>query len=148
MNLLCRIAVAAALALPALPAQAMDDPIDDPIVGTWLTPKQDSKIEIAPCGDSLCGKIVWLAKPLRDDGSPRLDVNNDNEDLKQRPILGLEIVGGFEKVEPGKWEDGRIYNPRDGETYKSKMELKGPNTLEVKGCVLFICDGQEWTRVE
>lgn len=148
MNFLCRIAALAALAVVALPAHAVDDPMNDPVVGTWITPKEDSKIEIAPCGDSLCGTIVWIDKPYDKDGLPRRDVNNQDEALKERPILGMQIVGGFEQVEPGKWKNGRIYNPRNGKTYKSNIELQGPDTLKVQGCVLFICDGQEWTRVQ
>ena len=39
---------------------------------------------------------------------------------------------------------GRIYNPRDGKTYKSKLELLDNGNIRVEGCILFICDGEDW----
>ena len=39
---------------------------------------------------------------------------------------------------------GRIYNPRDGKSYKSKLRLLDNGNLRVEGCVLFICGGDEW----
>ena len=48
----------------------------------------------------------------------------------------------------GEWEDGDIYNPRNGETYDAELEEVDANTLKVSGCVWFLCETQTWTRVE
>ena len=45
------------------------------------------------------------------------------------------------------FDDGTIWNPSDGETYSSEMQLEG-NVLKVDGCVAFICKEQTWTRVQ
>ncbi|WP_417519541.1 DUF2147 domain-containing protein [Minwuia sp.] len=140
-----RILPAAALflALSPMVVQAADDPV----VGTWWNEKKTAQITIEPCADSVCGKISWMNAPNRDDGTPKRDVNNQDEALQNRPILGMQIIGGFEKQEPGKWEDGEIYNPEDGKTYDSNLAINKDGTLAVEGCVLFFCQEQTWAPV-
>ncbi len=116
--------------------------------GVWLTEGGKSHVEIHDCGDgALCGRIVWLKSPLGKDGKPRRDRGNEDEALRDRPILGLRMVWGMEDQGGGEWDDGRIYNPNDGQTYSAEMEEIDADTLEVAGCVLFICKGQTWKRV-
>lgn len=150
-------ALAAVLLLAALPARA-----EPQVTGTWLTESGKGKVRIAPCvklagmsgvpAQQLCGAIVWLAEPLNDAGQPKTDGNNPDEALRQRPILGLPILTGFEPGdEAGVWDGGRIYNPEDGETYKSVINLKDDGAkLEVRGYVGLPMFGQSqvWTRSE
>lgn len=136
------LAILAALALPAAANSA-----DDPVVGTWWNEKKTAQITIQPCGESVCGNISWMQEPNREDGTPKLDINNDDESLRSRPILGLQIIGGFEKEESGKWDDGDIYNPQDGNTYSSNLAINEDGTLAVEGCVLFLCQAQIWSPV-
>ena len=138
----------AALMLAGLAAagSALADP-----KGVWLNERQDSRIKIYACEkdeDELCGEIVWLKNPNGDDGKPRRDVKNENESLRGRQILGLEVIKGMEYDGDGEWEDGDIYNPRNGETYDAELEEVDANTLKVSGCVWFLCETQTWTRVE
>ena len=119
----------------------------DPI-GVWLTPAGNSHIEIRLCGEKLCGKIVWFTEPHNADGTLKLDEKNKNGALRTRPLLGLELMSGFTKTGDGKWTKGRIYNPEDGQTYRSKLEVKDQDTLNVSGCVLVFCKAQIWTRVK
>ena len=116
--------------------------------GVWLTPAGNSHIEILSCGKKLCGKLVWFTEPRNADGTPKLDVKNKNVALQTRPLLGLQLMSGFTAAGDGKWTKGRIYNPEDGQTYRSKLEVKDQDTLSVSGCVLFFCKDQIWTRVE
>ena len=46
------------------------------------------------------------------------------------------------------WDDGEIYNPEDGKTYSSELEMNNPNTLKVRSCVWFFCQTQIWKRVK
>ncbi len=116
--------------------------------GVWLTPAGNSHIEIRLCGEKLCGKIVWFTEPRNADGTLKLDEKNKKEALRTRPLLGLELMSGFTETGDGKWTKGRIYNPEDGQTYRSKLEVKDHNTLNVSGCVLVFCKAQTWTRVK
>jgi uncharacterized protein (DUF2147 family) len=47
---------------------------------------------------------------------------------------------------PRKWSGGQIWDPRNDRTFASKMALSG-NRLIVAGCVLGICQRQNWQRV-
>lgn len=133
-----------ALSLYSAPALAASDPVE----GVWLTESGGAHVEIAPCEDSMCGTIIWLKEPNREDGTPKRDINNPDEANHDNPIIGLQMIRGFEKDAPGVWEDGEIYDPESGKTYDSNMLSKDANTLEVEGCVLFFCQEQTWTRIK
>lgn len=62
--------------------------------------------------------------------------------------LGEAILYGFEAdEEDGRWEDGTIVDPEADRSYDSKVRREG-DVLKVDGCVLFICQTQEWVRAE
>lgn len=119
------------------------------VAGTWATVEGKSHVLIAPCdGDKFCGTITWLKVPNNKEGNPKKDINNENEKLRERGILGIKLLKGLEMVGDSEWDDGQIYNPEDGQIYSSEMKLMDDKTLQVKGCVLFFCKEQIWTRVE
>ncbi len=137
------LAGGAMLALATQPVRAEKAPL-----GRWLTAGGKSQVEIAPCGDRLGGRIVWLKEPLDEDGKPKRDVKNKDESLRQRPILGLPLLQGFKRLEDGSWGEGSIYNPEDGDTYRSQMRLVGDDELQVEGCVFIFCKAQTWKKVK
>lgn len=116
--------------------------------GTWLTEGGKSRVMIQPCGEKICGKIVWLSESRNADGSEKLDIHNKDESLRERSIMGLELLTDFVAAGDVKWTEGEIYNPEDGKTYRSELELTDSGTLKVTGCVFFFCKTQTWTRVE
>jgi uncharacterized protein (DUF2147 family) len=81
---------------------------------------------------------------------PAVDVNNPNPDLRNRQIIGLIIMHGFHYEGDNEWEGGELYDPKTGHTYKGKMSLLLPNTLELRGYVLIPLFGRttSWTRFE
>ena len=92
----------------------------DAIVGTWLTEDGGSKVDVvvvkaADGSTSYSGRVSWLKDPTRD-GKPVRDANNDNAALRDRPILGLEILSGFKAAGAGTWTGGTLYSPRRGES--------------------------------
>ena len=137
-----KLTVAAALMAMATTAFAQD------IVGLWDT--GESRVEIYACGDLLCGRIAELDEPLDEDGNAKLDDNNPDPALRSRPILGMDLIAGFTRAGKKKWEDGTIYDPRDGKTYKCVMKLQRDGTLKVRGYVGISLFGKTvvWTRVE
>lgn len=118
------------------------------VTGVWSTVDGESHVKIEPCDDKLCGKIIWLKEPLTEKQIKKTDINNEDVNLRGQPIDGLEILKGFTKDGDNKWDDGTIYNPKDGKTYSSTLTLTKPDTLEVDGCVLIICKTQTWSRVK
>src|SRR5690242_10975806 len=106
----------------------------DSATGTWRMSNGKVTVRVMPCGAGLCGRVVALKKPHDGKGRPRLDKENPNPSLRQRPVIGLTILSNMRASGQGKWA-GTIYNPDDGNTYSSSMQLLGPSTMEVDGCV-------------
>ncbi len=121
------------------------------IEGLWLTDEGQSQIEIFRAEDGkFYGKIIWLEEPLEDDGRPKLDTENPDRALRRRPLIGLEILKGFEyDSSKSEWSGGTIYDPENGRTYSAYMRLEGNNTLRLRGYVMgmrFMGRTTEWTR--
>jgi uncharacterized protein (DUF2147 family) len=117
----------------------------------WLTQATDGRVRIGPCAghpDLLCGSIIWAKGPKGEDGRTLNDENNPDPALRSRPIVGLPILWDFHADGSGGWTGGKIYNPTEGKTYKSKIAPGRNGTLKVSGCVLVVCQTQTWTRVE
>ena len=111
-----------------------------PIVGRWLTLDGKAMVEIAPCGEAVCGRIVRVLKPRP--GGPAVDSANVDPAMRSRPMLGLTILSDV-RADRDRWR-GRIYNPETGRTYRSELTRNG-ETLNVKGCVGVLCRTQIWT---
>jgi uncharacterized protein (DUF2147 family) len=119
----------------------------DPL-GTWYTVDNDSQVRITNCGGALCGSLVWLKVPNDPaTGRPKTDKNNADASKQGRPLLGVQIVLGMKPSgTPDQWS-GDVYNASDGKTYSGSFTMTGPNTAELKGCVMsIICKSQTWTR--
>jgi uncharacterized protein (DUF2147 family) len=117
--------------------------------GIWLHANQRIKIEIVPCGDRLCGKLVWFRWPNDAQGLPLVDLKNPDPALRTRPLLGLTVLSGLRRASENAWEDGKIYNPDDGENYSAKMSINKDGSLRIRVYVLLPLFGktQIWTHV-
>jgi uncharacterized protein (DUF2147 family) len=133
------------LTSPHLSAQA------DKVVGFWLTTDKDSQVEIYQGKDGkYYGKVSWLEEP-NENGKPKVDDENPDPALQNRPILGLPLLQGFEyDREDKQWNNGTIYDPDNGKTYDCYMWFEeDPNTLHIKGYVMgmkFVGRRVEWIR--
>jgi uncharacterized protein (DUF2147 family) len=125
----------------ATPAQAAD------ALGTWYTGDKESQVRIVNCGGALCGTLTWLKEPNDPaTGRPKTDKHNADASKQSRPLLGVPIVLGMKPSGPSQWS-GEVYNASDGKTYSGSFTLTGPNTADLKGCVLSVlCKSQTWTR--
>lgn len=121
----------------------------DELLGIWLNDERDAHVKIYKCGEEFCGKIVWL-KESEEDGSPKKDRKNPKDELKERPLKGLDILTGFNYDGGRKWEDGTIYNPRDGKTYSCFLQILEDGRLKVRGFIGISLIGKTnyWTRIE
>ena len=116
------------------------------IAGVWLSGDGDGLIEIRVDGPEIAGRI--LGSPDPDPSRPKTDTLNPNPGLRERALIGLNIFTGFTYDGAGKWSGGFIYDPNSGKTYKGKLRLVGPNTLEVRGFIGISLIGrtETWTR--
>ncbi len=125
----------AAVLLVAGPALAAT-----PIAGRYVTEDGSGVIEIGRCGQTVCGKLVRILKS--EPGAPKTDVNNSDAALRSRPILGIPILSGF--TDAGSDWRGRIYDPRNGKSYKSIVSRQANGSLKVQGCIAIFCQTQVW----
>lgn len=142
-NVILALMLLATLPAPAFAQQA------DAVTGTWLNEEKDAKIQVYRSGDTYSGKLVWIARPYEDDGkTPRKDSKNADPKLRSRGLMNLVILSGF-KYDDGEWEDGKIYDPKSGKTYSSKMKLSG-NQLNIRGYVGVSMFGRTtvWTKAD
>jgi len=139
------ILIALAFLLQPIKALAQES---DAVLGVWLTQDKDSKVEIYKKNNKYHGKIVWLKEP-NENGKPKVDDDNPDVNKRKRPIMGLVLMTNFEYDEDFVWEDGEIYDPKNGKTYSCKMTLsKDKNTLDVRGYIGISLIGRTaiWTR--
>lgn len=122
----------------------------DKLVGVWQPSDGRSYVKIEKIGNKFYGKVVWLKEPLDEKGNPRMDDNNPDKSLRSTPLKGYRILKDFvynknEEI----WEDGTIYDPKNGTTYNCKIELKDDNQIEVRGYVGTAVFGRTdvWTRL-
>lgn len=141
-----------ALALASPPRESGGDAI----LGLWLTEEGKARVEVHREGDEYHGRIVWLKEPAyaADDpkgmaGRPVVDRLNHDEKLRSRPVLGLEILTRFRYAGKGEWEQGRLYDPERGKSYKGRLKLTAEGTLKLRGYIGVPAFGRtsEWRRV-
>lgn len=145
MKLFVRLSAIIALLAINITGYAQQDPIE----GIWYNEEKTSKIKIYKAkNDKFYGKVVWLKEPEKD-GKERLDENNPDKSKRDNPIIGLVLLRSFEKDDDNEYDDGTIYDPRNGKTYSCVMTLNG-DKLEVRGYVGVSWLGRtsEFTRAE
>lgn len=132
---------AAALALAIMLQGAAAGPL-----GVWRTPVDEGLVRIEQCGPAICGHVAGSSK-LR--AKPdQTDVRNPDPSQRTRPIMGLLMMKVL-PLAPGRWGEGWVYDPRNGGTFKAKIEMTPDGRLRLTGCVApLLCQTQTWTRAE
>lgn len=128
--------IATALLLAASAGLAQPQPAVSPI-GVWQNPKGTIRVRTRPCGELLCGNIVW-ASPV---------AMADAREAGVTSLIGTELLSDYRHTGRGRWT-GQVYVPDQGRRFYSTIEQKGPNDLRISGCILggLLCKRQEWTR--
>ncbi|HWV79801.1 MAG TPA: DUF2147 domain-containing protein [Hyphomicrobiaceae bacterium] len=165
-------ALAAALAIPAAEAQQPAQrkgaqaavpmppaPVPSP-QGVWIDHTGRGAVEITPCvpdaapgtpqAQNLCGRIVWMKQPNDEKGQPLRDSLNKNAARRGQPICGLQIIGDVKPQPNGSWDNGWIYDPEQGSSFDLELQLRNPETLQVKGYmgVKFLSETFVWRRAK
>ena len=111
-------------------------PNPEAIIGVWKPGSGNGLVQIYKQGDSYFGKIVWLKEPNDPaTGKPRTDVKNNDDKLRNRPILGLINVRNLKFIKENSWKEGNVYDPNTGNDYSCKVTLIDENTLELRGFI-------------
>lgn len=119
------------LAVALAPTSAMAKSLE----GRWKNGAME--IVIAPCGPSLCGRVVKASvqqqsKAQRGSGTR---------------LLGARVIDNIEPAGPGRWSADVFVASRDMNA-RGTIEQVNPNRLAVRGCVLaIICKTTHWDRI-
>lgn len=121
-------------------------------VGVWKsiddkTGEAKSEVRISESGGVLSGRVEKL---LRQGADPAARCTECRDELKDRPMVGLEIISGAKKAEGRDvWEDGKILDPETGKFYTLRLTpVEGGAKLEVRGSIGPFGRTQTWTRVQ
>jgi uncharacterized protein (DUF2147 family) len=146
MKYLLNIVLMVAIAFGAKAQKNADD-----IVGVWKNGEGTGIVQLYKTKSGhYAGKIIWLKEPIDPDtGKPKLDKRNPDAKLRSVPTLGLINLKGFKfNAEDKVWEDGTIYDPKNGQEYSCKITMENNNTINVRGFIGISLIGRTdtWTR--
>jgi uncharacterized protein (DUF2147 family) len=124
--------MALSLAL-ALVAQAATPAAID---GRWRSPGGNSIIEIAACGVSRCGTVVWASAKAKQDSRKATD-----------QLVGTLLLTNLQQDPKGRWR-GKLFIPDKNMRVTAKLELIGDQQLKVSGCAAgrSLCKSALWIR--
>ena len=137
------LVIAALVGVASMFAQSNSTSKGDVILGVWTNSEKDAKFEIYKKDSKYFGKIIWGT------GRDTNDSKNPDPKLRSRDLVGLTILKNFVFSGDNTWEDGTIYDPKDGKTYSCKLTLASANKLEVRGYLGISLFGrtETWTKI-
>jgi len=100
--------------------------------GKWANPKKSVIVNVAKCGDSLCGTVSWSSPKNREKGA----------------TPGTRVLSDLKPLGDGTYR-GRAYEPKRQISGSAIVRQEGQNVMVVRGCALMnlVCKEQRWTRV-
>jgi uncharacterized protein (DUF2147 family) len=121
-----------------LAALAMQSPAPPSIEGRWKSPGGNSIIDIAPCGDNLCGTVAWASAKAKKDSSKATD-----------QLVGTQLLTALQQKREGRWQ-GKLFVPDKNIRATAKIELAKTGQLRVSGCLAgkALCKAELWTRLD
>jgi uncharacterized protein (DUF2147 family) len=105
----------AAIALSLAPATFVNAFAGSDPVGVWMDDTGRGAVEIKPCGNALCGNVVWVKSSTDNDG------------------CGKQIIGNVTPAGSGHWDNGWIYSPEKGRKYDVELTPLSNGNLKVVG---------------
>jgi uncharacterized protein (DUF2147 family) len=99
------------------------------VLGTYMNPTGEGILKIYQEGSKYFGKLVWMKHP------EKLDVHNPDKAKQGQKILGSPIMKDFVFDGDDTWEDGTIYDPKNGKTYSCKIKRDEKGNLNIRGFI-------------
>lgn len=107
--------------------------------GTWYNEEKDSKLQFFKTGDKLFCKVIWVDPNAH---LPATDIHNPNDKLKSQPTIGLVFLKNFVYKNNNVWEDGTVYDPKNGKTYSGIVTIVNANKIDLRGYIGFSLIGR------
>ena len=121
----------------------------DELLGKWVNEDATARFEFFKTGNTYNAKIIWLANPKNENGAQKLDKNNPDKNLRNRPIVGMVLLTGLQFSSNNSiWNDGKIYTPERGETLACKIKLNNKNELALTVSKSIFSSTKKWKRYD
>lgn len=119
--------------LPILAAQHVSPA--DRICGKWITKEKNLIIQIYKQANDFKTRILWFKEDeTGKDINEYYDTNNPDPKLRDRKIVGMDIVDGLTYNEKtNSWENGKIYDAHHGRFWDSSAVISSDGFLKVTG---------------
>jgi uncharacterized protein (DUF2147 family) len=107
------------------------------IEGRWANPSHSVIIDIAACGEALCGTVQWATAQAKQDASKGTDA-----------LVGTQLLTGLEQ-KGAQWQ-GKLFVPDQKLHVEAKLQPSGGRQLKVSGCAMdgMVCDSELWARAD
>lgn len=103
--------------------------------GRWKNGAME--IVIAPCGGSLCGRVVKASEKQQ----------SKSQRGSGTRLLGARVIDNIQPSGPLRWNADVFVASRDMNA-RGTIQQTGPNRLTVRGCILaIICKTTHWDRI-
>ncbi len=119
------------------------------VIGTWKTiddksGKAKSVLSVYMNGEKLYAKVIRVLEK----GKENATCKECKGQLKDQPIVGMQIINGLSKKGENEYAGGTILDPENGQSYRCKIWLNrdNPNELMVRGYLAFFFRTQTWLR--
>ena len=123
----------------------------DKIVGTYKAVQAgvNSKVKISKVGDGYKAQIIWVDNLINEDGTTRTDTKNPDKAKRNTPANKIVLIEKVTYNEKGQsWENGKIYDPTRGKSFKVVCSFKDAKTLKVKGSFGPFSETVYWTKLD
>ncbi|MDD2381570.1 MAG: DUF2147 domain-containing protein [Mariniphaga sp.] len=124
----------------------------DKISGIWWNDEKTTKIKVEKKDGKYIGTIFYMIPEKYKNGQPPKDDKNPDESLRNRSLIGLQILSGFDyDANKKEWINGKIYDPQSGKTYDCYGWLESNDLLKLKGFVAgvrWLGRSSEWYRTD
>jgi len=116
-------------------AHSQINPLANKICGKWISKEKNLIIQIYKHSDDFRSKILWFKKGDRHkDIHEYVDDKNPDPELRDRKIIGMDIVDGLKYNEKtNSWENGKIYDAYHGRFWDSSAVISDEGFLKVTG---------------
>lgn len=96
------------------------------------------------------GLMYGFVEKILEPGKENSLCTKCDDDLKDKPVIGMEIITAAAENEDGEWKGQRLFDPEQAMTFRCKIWLnpENSNELMVRGYLAFIYRTQTWLRVQ
>lgn len=102
----------------------------------YRNPSNSVHIQPQPCGDNICGVVVWANDKAKADAARGGTAN----------LIGQQLFKDFKPDGPDRWK-GSVFVPDINKRFSGQVVRTSATTLKGTGCLVgkMGCKSQEWT---